>query len=135
MLKKQFLAFLSKTWNETSAKDIKVLILQFDNCSWPDFSKSWTKKLPSLKFFVRWLTHYFGIQRPSNWQFSTHTYMHDDSQNFRYVSPLQFPWRDFIENASFWVRFGAGTAKSMLKTWLKHYHKIRVCYYKTFCMK
>ena len=40
-------------------------------------------------------------------------------------SHLQFPWRDFIENASFWVRFGAGTAKSMLKAWLKHYHNIR----------
>ena len=74
-------------------------------------------------FFVRWLTHYFGIQRPSNWQFSTHTctMIH----RILSMSHLQFPWRDFIENASFWVRFGAGTAKSMLKAWLKHYHNIR----------
>ena len=80
-----------------------------------------------VSYFFVWcdwhITLEFRLQRPSNWQFSTHTctMIH----RILSMSHLQFPWRDFIENASFWLRFGAGTAKSMLKAWLKHYHNIR----------
>ena len=69
---------------------------------------------------MQWLTHYFGIQRPTKLAVFLRTQWFIELGYVSLASCMtRFHWKRVILSR---VLFGAGAAKSMLKAWLKHYH-------------